>query len=215
MGEWKALKKASGTAWKELERESGSGGWKALKWYFLYEDDFEDGTIGNCPVDWTCDNGVNSHFKIIAGKSAKLTHNSADGQKTNYRSIPSFSNDNDRIIRLKVTPRKASDYTYLEFHNTAGHANSGIFLALRSGYFAYYCGGWSNLKAFSADTEYDFKIYNIDFTNNQFDIDIDEVNEGTNLGFYAGISTIGYIVIAGGGSETCENDWDDITLEST
>lgn len=31
MGEWKALKKASGTGWKELERELGTG-WKALEW---------------------------------------------------------------------------------------------------------------------------------------------------------------------------------------
>ena len=31
MGEWKALKKASGTGWKELEREAGTG-WKALLW---------------------------------------------------------------------------------------------------------------------------------------------------------------------------------------
>lgn len=29
MGEWRALKKASGTGWKELERESGTG-WKAI-----------------------------------------------------------------------------------------------------------------------------------------------------------------------------------------
>lgn len=35
MGEWKALRKASGTGWKELERESGTG-WKALEWE--YED---------------------------------------------------------------------------------------------------------------------------------------------------------------------------------
>lgn len=31
MGEWKALKKASGTGLKELEREAGTG-WRALEW---------------------------------------------------------------------------------------------------------------------------------------------------------------------------------------
>ena len=37
MGEWKALKKASGTGWKELEREAGTG-WKALLYETAYED---------------------------------------------------------------------------------------------------------------------------------------------------------------------------------
>lgn len=37
MGEWKALKKASGAGWKELEREAGTG-WKSLNWESAYED---------------------------------------------------------------------------------------------------------------------------------------------------------------------------------
>lgn len=47
MGEWKALKKASGTDWKELERESGSG-WKALLWEIAFEDQFT-GSNGDPP----------------------------------------------------------------------------------------------------------------------------------------------------------------------
>ena len=39
MGEWKALKRASGTGWKELEREAGTG-WKALLYETTAYEDF-------------------------------------------------------------------------------------------------------------------------------------------------------------------------------
>jgi len=217
MGAWKALKRDAGSgAWKGLHREAGSG-WKALEWEsaFLFEDDFEDGTIGNCPVNWTCQNvNATNHFRIIAGKRAKITHAAAyETNQNNIRTIPSFSSNNDRIIHMKVIPQNSSDYTFLEIHNTNGHLLSGIFLALRRGDFDYYHGGWAELQDFVVGTEYNLKIYNIDFVNNQWDIDINGVNRGTNLPFSVNINTISKIVIVGGSMENCESEWDDITLE--
>ena len=62
MGEWKALKKASGTGWKELERESGTG-WKELAWESGYED-FTTFT----EVD------PNSHITVDSGSKITFTN---------------------------------------------------------------------------------------------------------------------------------------------
>jgi len=180
---------------------------------FIGFDDFEDGTLGNCPVDWTCDTTYGT-FKIISGKRVELVHITANATGNgNYRSITGITTDNDRIIELEVTPKLASDYSFFEFHDTTIDSARGIYLALRTGQFAYRDGsGWHNLKAFSADTTYKVKIYNIDMTNDQFDIDIDSVNEGTNLNFWNDIATIDHIYIGGGGGENCKNEWDNILV---
>jgi hypothetical protein len=118
------------------------------------------------------------------------------------------------VIEYDCTPRYAADYSYTPLiRDGAGHANDGILMALRSGYFAYQTsGGWSNLQAFTKDQKYAVKIHNIDLTNNQYDVDIDSVNRGTNIAFRAPETQLTHINLEGSGGEACLNDWDNIRI---
>ena len=181
---------------------------------FINGWDFEGDAVGAVPAGWTED-AAHGSFRVVAGKDVRLTHASGEASlNSNYAAITAITSSNDRVIEYDCTPRNASDYSYAPLiRDGAGHANDGIFMALRSGYFAYQTsGGWSNLQAFTKDQKYAVKIHGIDLANDQYDVDIDSVNRGTNIAFRATETQLTHINLEGGGSSTCLNDWDNIRV---
>lgn len=173
--------------------------------------DFESDIIGNVPAGWTED-AANGSFRTVAGKTARLQHSSGDATvSNNYASITSITGDNNRAIQFTVNPAIDPTYDYIIIHDSSAHAGEGIFLSFKGdGNITYYSGGWNTLQAYDASTDYKIEIYNIDLTNNQFDIDINGVNRGTNLGFFAAQASLDYFTYEGAGAENADENIDNV-----
>jgi hypothetical protein len=132
MGHWKSLKKDSGTGWKELYREAGSGGWKALEWDEYYLLTFESDIEG-----FSCGEQSSSYA---------------------YEGTYSFLSDSGIICSKAVTQRTRPYYWEFKFYAPAGQSgyimqagfcyavsSSSILLSLghpTSGEIGYYDGTW-------------------------------------------------------------------------
>jgi len=171
---------------------------------FIDKDNFEDGIVGENPIGWI----ENPQTPIeVTDTAAYVKHDSKalKGDPTttdveySYRSLTAITDNNDRAIYFwfKQVDNPYTKRAILSIKD----AGLRIFLSpYKSGYIVYYSNGWNNIKAVSYDTWYKFKIFNIDLTNSQWDIAIDGIVEGINLGFFTdGASQLDIFSISGDG----------------
>ena len=179
---------------------------------FINGWDFESDIIGNVPLDWTEDD-ANGDFHIITGKKVNLLHVNTDATPSNnYVSIKPIIEDNNRIIEFNFEININDEYNYIFISDNSIYLVNGIFLSIHNNNLYYNFDGWNLLTAISINTVYHIKIYNIDLTNNQFDIDVNAVNKGINLNFASTQSSLDYIHINGGGGENCNSEYDNIII---
>jgi hypothetical protein len=193
--------------------KSGASGESDIPDTFIDGWDFEGDSIGSIPTGWTEDTAHGS-FRVVAGKTARLQHSSGVGPlSNNYAAITAITGNNDRAIHFTINPALSNTYDYIIIHDSSGHADEGIFINFSSaGQIRYTDGSWHNLQAYNANTDYKFKIYNIDLANNQFDIDINGVNKGVNLGFRAAQASLNYFTYEGAGGENADENIDDFFI---
>ena len=175
--------------------------------------DFENDTIGNVPAGWTED-AAHGSFRVVAGKTARLQHSSGEPVlSNNYVPLTAITGDNDRVIQFTINTALDPTLDYIIIHNSSEHANEGIFLAFcETGQIRYYAGGWHVLQLYDANTDYKFKIYNIDLASNQFDIDINGVNKGVNLSFASAQASLNYFTYEGSGNLNVDENIDNLFI---
>jgi len=174
---------------------------------FINDDDyFDDQTDGALPAGWTeWKDPAYGHFEVDSAnakhgsKGAELYQSGTSGKYYRCRKPFSITEQNAIDFWVKFDTDVANDYAYFFVNDQATGEATGIHLGMpRLGYIAYKdSSGWHNLQAVSANTWYHILIYNIDLANDQFDIDIDGTNVGTNLSFRAGVSSLDYIHVGG------------------
>ena len=165
------------------------------------------GSIGDVPDGWTEHNSSAATFRVISGPKGQFDRISSSSGVSGpvNRKTSKIDTDNDKCIEFIVKDEAlpSQTYHYIRFKETSASENYGIMLTFKdNGNLDYYDGSWQTLQTYSQNVEYRFKIYNIDFTNNQFDININGINKGTNCGFAAAQSFFEYTILDASGPES-------------
>ncbi len=183
---------------------------------FIDTDDFEGDAEGQAPSGWiigavTISVQSNSAYVQQGSKGLEAVNNG--NTNPSYRNITTINSDNSHAIEFwgKVI---TEDYNYYQYYDVMD--NSGdviILLAFRNlaSSIQYYDGannGWVTLQPYIVNTWYHFKIYNIDFTNQQFDVDIDGVNRLVNGRFYTNGASLSRFGIDSGDGTTQKDTFD-------
>ncbi|MCL4435978.1 MAG: DUF2341 domain-containing protein [Thaumarchaeota archaeon] len=176
---------------------------------FIDADDFEGDTTGRAPSGW-----VTGDVAITVQSDSSYAQHGSKGLEVvnnvhanpSYRNITTINSDNSRAIEFwgKVI---TEDYNYYQYYDVMDNSgNVLILLSFRNldSSIEYYDGsgngnGWVMLQPYTVGTWYHFTIYNIDFTNQQFDVDIDGVNRLVGGHFFRnGISLSRFGIGSGG-----------------
>lgn len=178
--------------------------------------DFEDDTLETVPVDWTED-AANNSFKVRdygSSQIAEANNTATSNFGVNYVNITDITTDNNRAIEFKYVPTDQTTYNYQIMRDQAAHANRGIFLSYRvANALYYYNGSWQDTGLdYHYNYSYIMKIYDIDLTNNNYNLDINGTNWINNGGFAAAITHIDFITLATGGSYTMRDLYDDVRV---
>jgi hypothetical protein len=181
----------SAKIWVEFPTTPANG---VTQTYYMYYGNA--GAASDWDIAATFIDGWDFEGDVIGNVPAGWTEDAAHG---------SFRVVAGKAVRLTHTVGEASV--------SANYADITTITSSNDRYFAYQTsGGWSNLQAFTKDQKYAVKIHNIDLTNNQYDVDIDSVNRGTNIAFRAPETQLTHINLEGSGGEACLNDWDNIRI---
>jgi hypothetical protein len=149
-----------------------------------------DNTIGTNPIGWA----INSYCTFKISLDGKVGNDSIYRQTSTliqgeaYRTISQITTDNDRCFEvwIKILSTPSDTYYYPAFYNSAYDVSYGPSLGFRpDGTISYKDNTltWRVLQSYSQNTWYHLKFFNIDMTNDQFDININGINKGTNLSF--------------------------------
>ena len=147
-------------------------------------------SLGSTPAGWT----VNSLCTFetcsdgISGQGAEYNQTSTLSSGYATHDITPIISDNDRCFEVWIKPESGNSdtYYYIYFYNINEDNNYGPQVAFRNdGNISYKssAGSWVSLQSWSPNNWYHFKFYNIDIANDQFDLDINGINQGTNFTF--------------------------------
>jgi hypothetical protein len=181
---------------------------------------FSGDTVETVPLGWTEDHPSNNYFRAKLDGSnmiANLNHTNANvTTSVNYSSFTAITTSNTSTITFDIKPLSTYDYDYIVFHNHKTHATEGIFLSFHSGAFEYYNGAWQIIiDPFTVGQWYHVYIYNIDLTNQKFDLDLNGTNKFKRGGMGGTVSSIGYVTLEGGGNEIVNDDFDNIVITNS
>ena len=174
---------------------------------FSFYDGFDDRPTGqNPPSGWSQKNLTKGDFTVKAigrgttsSKSAEL-HQTASGvcYYDDYRAHIGIGTQTDNFCwEFYARASQTNDKTY---QRMTDEANEKVMVTLafgENGQIRYYDGSWHDLRAYSSDLWYKIKIYNFDFANHQFDVDINDINEATNAQFEENGNRITHITFQG------------------
>ena len=174
---------------------------------FGFYQGFDDRPTGeNPPFGWSeklSDKGDFTVKQIGRGttstKSAEL-HQTASGVPycDAYRAYMGIGTQTDNFCwEFYARADQTNDKTY---QRMTDEANEKVMVTLafgENGQIRYYDGSWHDLTAYSSGIWYKIKIYNLDFINHQFDIDINDINEVTNAHFEQNGDRITHITFQG------------------
>jgi len=163
---------------------------------FIDTDDFEDGTNGQPPAGWTTSAGITltvsttSTYVNKGTKGLRCLSNGGTSANPAYRPLTTITGDNNTAIEfwIKVVAEEQDYYQYVLL--TDG-ATIKFYFCMRwpaggTRQISYHTGAaWVDVQAWTLGTWYRIKIYNIDFTNRKFDMDIDGVKKVTRDTFFA------------------------------
>ena len=182
MGEWKALKKASGTGWKELERESGTG-WKALLWELFFEDDFETGNLNK----WT---SAGAYWSVQSttkyeGTYAAQGSGGAVGAERRLKKALSLTHGK---ISFRWRKAETNQTSYLCLPTDTDQAHLYWVVAKDNGHLQYYDGSYHNFpndKTFVANTWYLLEV-EFNYSTDKYRVwhNSSEATTGTGLSIY-------------------------------
>jgi len=183
---------------------------------FIDTNDFEGDTVDSVPAGWTEDTPATGETIRVKDTASYIMHGSKGTQvkaagttsSKAWRTITTINADKNRAIEFwyKCITDQTGYYhcIYLEDGTT-----TKFYMAFRNGYIAYHTPtAWVNVQTYSTGTWYRIKIYNIDFTNQKFDMDIDGVNKVAGGTFYAAATQFTRFAYYSGGSTTPEYAFD-------
>jgi len=186
---------------------------------FIDHDDFEDGTDGQPPAGWTT-GGITATVESAAayvnkGVKGLKCLSTADQTNPTYRSLTTISGDKNRAIEfwIKVVTELQDYYQYVQLYDgtTVKFYFSMRYPAGGSRYISYHNGtAWVSVMPYVVGTWYRIKIYNIDFTNRKFHMDVDGENKVAGGTFYATATQFTRFAKGSGGGTTWDEALDTI-----
>ena len=148
---------------------------------FEFFDNFEIGSCIGQATGWINEGGITLTKQSSVVKNGACAANSVitTAWRDSYKSVGSQTQD--RVFEYYARVPQTNIHKAVALDNVAGgHINCVYIVFNLDGYISYYDTAYHQLQAYNADTWYKFKITTHP-VNNTFDIDIDNVNQGTGL----------------------------------
>ena len=160
---------------------------------FIDSNDFENDVVDQVPASWTEEYPTIYQIRVKdtswyiqqGNKGVSIKSIAGGGGFFVYRDITSINQDNSRAIDfwIKTSANASSQQIRIKDGTTDKFILDIFYSPLK---LRYHNGsGWVDIMNISDNTWYHITIYNIDFTNRQFDLDVDNVNKVTNGIMYA------------------------------
>lgn len=187
---------------------------------FLSFDDFENGTNGQAPAGWT----VDAVIPIIVSTTSTYVKAGTKGIKIGPSTSGNRINDSHKVIStLSVDKVNAiefdaeinvddGNYNYIQISNGAPTGGDCILISGRSSTWYHLPGGsWGSLvQTYALGAFHHFKIYDIDFTNHKYSIDIDGVNRANQSAMIVSEAQVTWFGIGSGGLATFTSGIDNL-----